>query len=174
MQLQKTARALLLTLGATTCVVQAAHESAAHLSPLAFLAGHCWTAPFPDGKSTDTHCFEWVYGQHQLRDRHVVKGAGSGPEYRGETLYLWDAKTSRIVYRYIDSTGGHSNGYVEPADDALRFPDDNYVAADGKTISFVTQWRRVDADHYEAKTRQRVGDELKDVFSFRFTRQAPQ
>lgn len=141
------------------------------LEPFAFLAGHCWTAPFPDGKSTDTHCFEWVHGGHQLRDRHAVRASGaSAAQYEGETLYLWDAQRARIIYRYVDSTGGHSDGHVQAAKDTLDFPADTYVGPDGKQIDFVTQWRRLSATSYEAKTLQRVGADLKEAMSFRFTR----
>ena len=138
------------------------------LAPLAFLAGHCWVAPFPDGKSTDTHCFEWLYGRQQLVDRHVVRG--SGPEYRGETLYLWDAAGARIIYRYVDSAGGHSDGFVEATASELQFPADEYVGADGSRISFVTQWHRPDDLHYEARVRQRVGESLRDAMHFKYER----
>lgn len=147
-----------------------AAEKASPLAPLAFLAGHCWTSPFPDGKSTDTHCFEWVHGGQQLRDQHVVRGSDGKAQYQGETLYLWDAGSSRIIYRYVDATGGHSDGYVDTSESRLRFPEDRYVGPDGKGFWFVTEWRRVDPSTYEAKTQQKVGDSLKDVFSFRFVR----
>ena len=49
-----------------------APEASSPLAPLAFLAGHCWKGPFPDGKRHDEHCFEWFYDGKFLRDRHVV------------------------------------------------------------------------------------------------------
>ncbi len=48
-----------------------------------------------------------------------------GP-YGGETLYRFDAATQRIVYHYFDSTGGYSEGAVEPADGELSFPEERY------------------------------------------------
>src|SRR4051812_49896955 len=59
--------------------------------PLEFLVGSCWTGTFPDGKQTDTHCFEWLYDRHFIRVRHVVRG---GPPYEGESTYRVDPKTS--------------------------------------------------------------------------------
>src|SRR4051794_33361562 len=157
----------LVTLSASTM----AAEQPKPLAPLAFLAGHCWSSPFPDGKSTDTHCFEWVNGGHQLRDKHEVRAAGEkAAQYQGETLYLYDANASKIIYRYVDSTGGHSDGHVVPQKDGLSFPADTYIGADGKQIDFVTEWRRVDATTYEAKTRQKVGDGMKEIMAFRFSR----
>jgi hypothetical protein len=50
-------------------------EAEKQLQPLAFSAGHCWTATFADDKTTDTHCYDWMHGGRQLRDTHVVRGA---------------------------------------------------------------------------------------------------
>jgi hypothetical protein len=138
------------------------------LAPMAFLAGYCWSARFPDGKATDTHCFEWVFARHQLRDRHTVSG---GPEaYGGETLYFWDSANRRITYRYIDATGGHSNGHVEARDGALHFPADAYVAANGQRMDFVTQWQPVDATHFHMLAQQRVGEKLNLALDLMFAR----
>jgi hypothetical protein len=115
-------------------------EAEKQLQPLAFSAGRCWTATFADGKTTDTHCYDWMHGGRQLRDTHVVRGAAG--EYRGETVYLWDAEHARIVYRYVDANRGHSDGHVEAVGDALRFPQDRYVGADGRKIHLVSAWRR--------------------------------
>jgi len=43
------------------------------LKPMRFLAGHCWKGTFADGKKTDEHCFEWLYGGKALRDTHTVR-----------------------------------------------------------------------------------------------------
>jgi len=167
-------KAIPLAAALTLVTLSAAAGSADKQKPLdalAFLAGHCWTAPFPDGKSTDTHCFEWVHGGHQLRDRHAVRAKGAtAAQYEGETLYLWDARSGQIIYRYVDSTGGHSDGHVRAEQDALVFPADLYVGADGKQLDFVTQWRRLSDKSYEAKTLQRVGADLKEAMSFQYTR----
>jgi hypothetical protein len=62
---------------------------AAHFQPQAFLAGSCWKGTFADGKRTDEHCFEWIYGGQFLRDRHTVTGRPA--PYGGETIYYFDA-----------------------------------------------------------------------------------
>jgi hypothetical protein len=124
------------------------------LQPMAFLAGQCWSGPFADGKSTDEHCFEWVYGGRFLRDRHIVRG-GEKP-YRGETLYYWDAAEQAIAYIYFNSDGGVSRGLAKAEGDALVFPSERY--ADGATTrEFGTTWKREGEDRYVAVTR-----ELKD------------
>ena len=65
---------LAVVLGASPAAGGAA-EVRAELKPFAFLVGSCWTGTFPNGTSTDTHCFEPVYGGLFIRDRHVVRGA---------------------------------------------------------------------------------------------------
>ena len=44
------------------------------LKPMAFLAGHCWKGDFADGKQTDEHCFQWLYGGKALRDSDQLIG----------------------------------------------------------------------------------------------------
>lgn len=144
--------------------------SASPLAPMAFLAGHCWTAPFPDGKTSDTHCFEWLNGGQQLRDRHVVRGARA--DYGGETLYYWDGHQKRIAYIYADISGGHSRGHVETsAPRILSFPDDHYIGADGKPIHFVTEWRADADDSYRMLAKQKLSNgALRTALDLHFRR----
>jgi len=55
--------ASLLTLGLTLAGRELRGQRPdAAFQPLDFLAGSCWRGTFPDGKATDAHCFDWVYG----------------------------------------------------------------------------------------------------------------
>jgi len=83
-------------LGATDTTVEDA------LAPLAFLAGQCWTTAMGDGE-VDTHCYEWMHGGRQLRDRHIVRG--KNPDYLGETVYAYNGERKRVEYRYWNSLG---------------------------------------------------------------------
>ena len=75
------------------------------------------------------------------RDRHVV--VGNDPVYRGETIYAWHGGRKRIEYRYWNSLGGQSDGYVEAgADGTLRFLDDHYVGPDGAEDTFSSEMTR--------------------------------
>ncbi len=124
------------------------------LNPLAFLADHCWIGPFADGKGTDEHCYEWMYGGKFLRDRHIVRG-GAKP-YRGETLYYWDGAENAIAYIYLNSDGGVSQGLVKVDGETLTFPAERYTEGD-TTREFGTTWVREGEDRYVAVT-----SELKD------------
>ena len=141
------------------------------LQPLAFLAGSCWTATFPDGKQTDTHCFETVFGGRFIRDRHVVKN-GKAP-YEGETLYAWDANTKKLVYTYWASDGGLSSGRVEPAASGELTFHEAYVG-DAGAMRLKTTWTPK-PDGYEASTMSRKdGDGAwKEMWKMSFRRDAP-
>ena len=125
---------------ALTCFLFASVPACAEssLAPLAFLAGHCWTAVIDNGRETDTHCYEWMHGGMQLRDRHVVRG--NKPDYSGETVYAFNGERKRVEYRYWNSEGGQSDGYLEVAvNGTLRFLDDRYVAPDGVVYTFASE-----------------------------------
>ena len=115
--------------------------------PLAFLAGHCWKGDMPDGKSTDEHCFAWIYDGKFLRDRHVVK-AGEKTLHEGETIYYLNAASGEVEYLYINDTGGYSIGRVTPEAGALAFPA-AVLLGPGKPIGFRGRWSRAGDDAYD-------------------------
>jgi hypothetical protein len=115
--------------------------------PLAFLAGHCWKGAMPDGKSTDEHCFAWVYEGKFLRDLHVVR-AGNKATYEGETIYYWNATAKELQFFYITNHGGYSNGRVAPEADAIGFPAAVLVSG-GKAIGYRGRWKRAGENAYE-------------------------
>ena len=139
------------------------------LAPLAFLAGHCWVTHIAERGETDTHCYEWMHGGQQLRDRHEV--AGKNPPYRGETIYAWNGERKRVEYRYWNSIGGLSDGYVEAAaDGTIRFLDDRYVEADGAVYVFASEMTRPADGHYRILTRMRDGDAWRELYARQFER----
>jgi len=139
------------------------------MAPLAFLAGHCWTTSIENGRETDTHCYEWMHDGKQLRDRHVV--LGNDPVYRGETVYAWHGGRKRIEYRYWNSLGGQSDGYVETgADGALRFLDDRYVGPDGVEYTFASEMTRPGETQYRMVSRYLDGETWREVWTRVFDR----
>ena len=129
-------------------VVDAAAEPVDALKPMAFLAGHCWKGDFPDGKQSDEHCFQWLYGGKALRDTHTVRAPGR-PDYVGETTYYWESGAKRVEYLYVENLGGVSRGTMESAPGALVFPPTQYVA-DGKAMTYRVRWTLLDDSSYEA------------------------
>jgi hypothetical protein len=125
-----------------------------HFAPLAFLAGYCWSGPFADGKSTDEHCYQWMYDGKFLRDRHIVRGAEK--PYRGETIYFWDGDENAVAYIYFNSSGGVSRGTLKVEGETLLFPTERYTQG-SSTREFSTTLVREAPDGYRTSTR-----ELKD------------
>jgi hypothetical protein len=123
--------------------------------PLAYLAGHCWKGAFA-GRSTDEHCFTWIYGGKFLRDRHSVRAEGK-PDALGESIYFWDSADKRMEYLYIESDGGFSRGPVSVDNEGLVFPDTTFVQ-NGKTMVYRSRWQRSGATSYEVITEFKSKD----------------
>jgi hypothetical protein len=123
---------------------------------------------FPDGKRTDEHCFEWLYGGRALRDTHTVRAPGR-PDYIGETTYYWDASAKRVEYLYIENLGGVSRGTMEPAGDALVFPPTQYVAP-GEALTYRSRWSRTGDAAYEAFSGAQANDGWVPMFNLTMKR----
>ncbi len=95
-----------------------------HFKPFAPLVGKTWVGVFPDGKTTDTQIFEWVYAGKFLRNTHHVTNEGR-IIYRGETIFAWDRKNEQIVWWYWNDTGGYIIGTLRTGDDKMIVEGEN-------------------------------------------------
>src|SRR5579862_8164868 len=143
----------------------------AGLAPLAFLAGHCWRGTFHDGKTTDEHCFSWIYHGKFMRDRHVVRTPGA-PDGFGESIYLWDAATQQLQYLYIESGGGFSRGSVTAEGTTLVFPQSTYSEG-GKTQTIRSRWTRAGGDGYDVSPEFQGKDGWVPGFALHMQRVGP-
>ena len=155
-------RRLLAALALTTFAGTAAAATAELLKPMAFLAGHCWKGTFPDGKTTDEHCFFWMYGGSVLRDTHTVRRPGK-PDMTGESTYFVDTVGNHVAFLYIESGGGSSRGTVESLPEALLFPDTQYVS-DGEALVYRARWTRQGDKAYEAWSEAQGPDGWTTMF----------
>jgi len=155
-------RRLLAALALTCLAGTAAAEPPELLKPMAFLAGHCWKATFPDGKTTDEHCFAWMYGGRVLRDTHVVRSPGK-PDGLGESTYYVDSAGNHVEYLYVESSGGFSRGTVESLPEALLFPDTQYIS-DGEALVYRARWTRQDEKSYEAWSEAQTEQSWSTMF----------
>jgi hypothetical protein len=139
----------------------AAAELRDELRPLQFLVGSCWTGTFPDGKATDTHCFEPVFEGQFLRDRHVVRGAKKA--YAGESLYAWDPKQKKVTYMYWNSDGGISTGVAEPGSPGeITFPEEHTSSGGETTLKSV--WTRRGDDAYDVWSAQKKDGQWREMW----------
>jgi hypothetical protein len=144
-----------------------AQASAEHrFAPLEFLVGSCWVGTFGDGKTTDTHCFEWKYGTHFIRDHHVVS---STPAYEGETMYSWDAAERRVVFRYWSNDGLVLDGSVSTNGEEIVFPG-RYANADGSVTELMAVWTRLGRDAYRAVQSEKGAAGWKEVMRVEYRR----
>ncbi len=156
-------RRLLAALTVTSIAGAAmAAEPAELLKPMAFLAGHCWKGTFADGKTTDEHCFAWMYGGRVLRDSHVVRSPGK-PDGVGESTYYVDSAGNHLDFLYIENGGGFSRGTVESLPEALLFPDTQYIS-DGEAMVYRARWTRKDEKSYEAWSEAQAADGWQTMF----------
>jgi hypothetical protein len=139
------------------------------LAPLAFVVGSCWKGTFPDGRKTDEHCYEWMFDQKFIRDRHVVEGNGE-PPYRGETIFAWDAAAKRTGYWYWSSEGFLLTGAVEFREDRIVFP--GHLTGPQGEVELEAIWTRRGADAYHVVQRQRTAKGWSELWTMDLTREA--
>ena len=154
--------ALALTGLAGAAVAAPAVEPPALLKPMSFLAGHCWKGAFADGKTTDEHCFAWMYGGLALRDTHTVRRPGK-PDGLGESTYYVDSAANRLEFLYIENGGGFSRGTVESLPEALAFPTTTYVS-DGQAMVYRARWTRQGDTAYEAWSEAQAAQGWSTMF----------
>ncbi len=141
---------MVLLCGALLAQVKPAAPAAAvpgKLDAFAPLIGRDWTAPLPRGNVTDTQRFEWMYGKKFIRNTHAVKTAKGEVVYEGETVYAWDARASRIVWWYWNTTGGFVEGTLSiGADGAMIAEGQNH--GDAKQLDRTRSTIRISADSW--------------------------
>jgi hypothetical protein len=134
-------------------------------APLAFLVGHCWIGTFPGGKQTDEHCYDWMFDQKFIRDRHVVRG---GDPYQGETIYSWNTDDHRITFSYYSSAGDVMTGAVENTPTGLVFPSS--VKTKTGTTEIKSIWTRPTEDSYHVWVGQRSDSSWTVMWTMDFKR----
>ena len=162
---------LAVTAAVSVATPLAAQTTAPEFKPLEFLVGHCFIGTFPNGKSTDEHCFEWVFDRKFIRDRHAVRAAdgSGGPQYQGETLYRWDPKAKQLAYSYWNSDGEMITGTVIPETNDIVFPG-RYDTPKG-AVELQAVWTPL-TDGYRVLHSQREGSEWKTQWTMTMKRKS--
>lgn len=153
--MSKTLRSVIAAIALLPVLTAQAAAPSPQFADLAFLEGSCWEGPFPDGRSTDQHCYKWIQDGRYLRDMHNVIGAQT--PYYGETTYYWDHDAKEIRYIYWSNDGGYSVGNVVSGDGAVRFPNERYVGPEGELL-VRAEMRKVDNDSYTMRAEMKGKD----------------
>lgn len=142
-----------------------AAEFGDHFAPLAWLTKRCWIGTFPDGKTTDQHCYGWEYGDKFIWDRHVVRG--DGPDYRGQTIYAWDPDRERIVFWYWTNRGTFSTGEALVEGEVIVFPE-THVGDDGVTELRSELHREGDEAYRMVQRQKKPGADWEDLWTITY------
>src|SRR4051812_32897230 len=118
------------------------------LAPFKPFVGSCWRASF-SATTTDTHCFEAMYGGAHIRDRHEVKENGK-TVYAGETIYSADGPD--LVFTYVNSLGGVGIGKVGSTERSLGFTGTMRASPDKPEQPIDSEWKLLGPDRYEVQS----------------------
>jgi hypothetical protein len=133
---------------------------------MAELAGHCWTATFPDG-ARDTQCYQTQYDRYLRGTIEIVAGnPGARPPYRGDSVFFWNPARSEMEMHYWSDAGAHGvmTGRIEGAQIVFT------GAPRAGTPETRTVLTRVDADSFRAVQQRRNGNVWSDGPSLTYTR----
>jgi hypothetical protein len=137
---------------------------------MAELAGHCWTAAYPDG-TRDTQCYRTQYGRYLRGTIEIVAGGGRGspqrPRYRGDSVLYWDPERSEMAVHYWSSAGSHgvSTGRIEGG--TIVFA--GLPRRDG-TPPTRTLWTQAGPDAFRVVRQRRNGERWSEVLSLGYSR----
>lgn len=134
------------------------------------LAGSCWKAEHPDGKTRDTQCYEAQYGKF-VAGSIAVESAGPGGErqgFEGRALFAWDASARKIAYWQWSSTGAWSAGEAFREGERYRWPHPS--RADPAKVTQRSIWTRLDADSFRVAREKLEGETWKEQFAVTYRR----
>jgi hypothetical protein len=136
---------------------------------MADLAGHCWTASYPDG-TRDTQCYATQYGQF-LRGTIEIVAPGATPTrppYRGDSVFVWNPDRSEMRIHFWSSTGtdGEMIGRIDG--DAIVFT----AGARDTPVETRAVWTRSAPDGFRVVQRRRAGETWSDVLALNYSRAA--
>ena len=147
----------------TFCVLLSVVSQAAEqegLKPfgwLGSLTGSCWVGSLPDGKVTDTQCYEveldrFLKGTISLGDSAAQ--SGKPPAFRGAAIFAWNAKENRIDYWQWASDGSYRAAEARFDGDTVIFPMPKRTAESPQER---TVWSRIDESSFRVVRERQDG-----------------
>lgn len=124
---------------------------------LATLTGSCWVGSLPDGKVTDTQCYEteldrFLRGTITIGDSVPQIGKPSG--FRGAAIFAWNSKENRIDYWQWASDGSYRAAEARFEGDMVIFPMPRRTAESPQER---TVWSRIDQSSFRVVRERQDG-----------------
>ena len=146
-------RGALAALGLAAASSTAQTPELAPLGWFATLAGSCWRGEHPDGRTSDTQCYELQFGRVM---RGTIKVAvvrdGGTSLFEGDSVFAPDAASNRVLYTQWGSNASYGTGEMVAEGEVLRFQN---RPRDGTEARVRFLWTKVDADSYRVMRERR-------------------
>lgn len=119
------------------------------------LAGSCWVATFPDGRTVHTQCYTRQFGKF-MRGSARLESEREGQrstQFEGDSMFAWDQSTRKIAYFIWGSNGSYRQLDAHCVDEELFFPVPGRT--DPTQIAYRSVWRRMGENSFEVR-RERL------------------
>ena len=132
------------------------------------LAGHCWSATYPDGTTRDTQCYSAQYGRYLRGTIEIRSSAGGRPPYLGDSVFFWNPETSEMSFNFWSNGGRHGTSIGRVEGDSIVFPDP--PSTDPNAPRTRAHWTRLGPTSYRVTLQRQSGDRWEDSLSVTYSR----
>lgn len=123
----------------------------------ATLAGSCWSADFPDGKTRHEQCYTTQFNRF-MRGTATLAAEKDGTHviaFSGDSHFAWNEVKRAMDYYIWGSDGSYRQLEARYEGDELHFPIPSRT--EPQKVSLRSVWRRVDSNTFEVR-RERLAD----------------
>jgi hypothetical protein len=134
------------------------------------LAGACWKGDHPDGKTSDTQCFQLQF-KRVMRGTIKVESTADGPArtvFEGDSVFAVDPEVpTRVGYTQWGTTGNYTVGEMFVEGEMLRFQT---RPAEGGESRVRFAWRKVDENSFRVSRERKESGVWKEAFAVVYKR----
>ena len=134
------------------------------------LAGACWKGEHPDGKTSDTQCFQLQF-KRVIRGTIKVESTADGTAhtvFEGDSVFAVDpAAPTRVGYTQWGTTGNYTVGEMFVEGEMLRFQT---RPAEGGESRVRFAWRKIDENSFRVSRERKDSGVWKEAFAVVYKR----
>ena len=134
------------------------------------LAGACWKGEHPDGKTSDTQCFQLQF-KRVIRGTIKVESTADGTArtvFEGDSVFAVDpAAPTKVSYTQWGTTGNYTVGEMFVEGEMLRFQT---RPAEGGESRVRFAWRKVDENSFRVSRERKESGVWKEAFAVVYKR----